>query len=75
MEGVDLSNSTPYVCEKCGHDTFVTAFKLRTIPAIVSPTGESMLVPVQVFMCAECGHINDEFLPPDEQERNQLSVE
>lgn len=75
MEGVDLSTSNPYLCEKCGHDTFVTAFKLRKISALVSPSGEDMLVPVQVFMCSECGHINEEFLPPDEQNKNRLTVE
>tara|TARA_R110000803_G_scaffold164017_1_gene227774 strand:- start:595 stop:819 length:225 start_codon:yes stop_codon:yes gene_type:complete len=60
---VDLSNSVEYVCEHCGHDTFETAFKLRKIPAIISPSGEEMLVPIQVFACKECGHINKEFLP------------
>jgi len=63
QQGVDLSNSTPYVCEECGHDVFVTAFKLQSVPSIVSPTGEEMLVPIQVFMCNKCGHINEEFLP------------
>jgi hypothetical protein len=63
QQGVDLSNSTPYICEECGHDVFVTAFKLQSVPGIVSPTGEEMLVPIQVFMCNECGHINEEFLP------------
>ena len=63
QQGVDLSNSTPYVCEKCGHDIFVTAFKLQTVSGLISPTGEEMLVPIQVFMCNDCNHINEEFLP------------
>jgi len=62
-QGVDLSNSTPYVCDECGHDVFVTAFKIQSISGIVSPTGEEMLVPIQVFMCSKCKHINEEFLP------------
>jgi len=68
QQNVDLSNSMPYVCESCGHDVFETAYKLRQIPGIASPTGEPILVPVQVFACKECGHINEEFLPPDEQQ-------
>ena len=67
QQNVDLSNSTPYVCESCGHDVFETAYKLRQIPGIASPSGEAMLVPVQVFSCKHCSHINEEFLPPDEK--------
>ena len=70
---VDLSNSVEYVCESCSHDTFETAFKLRKIPAIASPSGEEMLVPIQVFACKECGHINKEFLP-DTGEESSLSL-
>jgi len=68
---VDLSASTPYVCDECGHDTFQTVFKLRTISAMMSPSGEEMLVPIQAFACVKCGHINKEFLPkdlPDDEE-------
>lgn len=72
---IDLSTSVPYVCEKCGHDTFVTVFKLRKIPAIASPSGEEMLVPIQAFACAECGHINQEFLPKDlPEDENKLTL-
>ena len=63
---LDLADSSPYLCEKCGHDTFVTAFKLKSVSAMVSPTGEPMIVPLQVFMCHSCGHINNEFLPSKE---------
>ncbi len=65
QHNVDLSNSTAYVCEECGHDVFTTVFKIRQIPALMSPSGESMLVPIQAFACTECGHINAEFLPKD----------
>ena len=72
---VDLSTSTPYVCEKCGHDTFHTVFKLRTISAMVSPSGEEMLVPIQAFACAECGHINKELLQKDlSEDDNNLTL-
>lgn len=62
-QSVDLTNSTPYVCDSCGHDVFVSAFKMRLVPGIISPTGDEMLVPIQVFACNKCDHINEEFLP------------
>lgn len=65
QQNVDLSNSTGYVCEECGHDVFTTVFKLRQISALASPSGEEMLVPIQAFACKKCDHINKEFLPKD----------
>ena len=64
-QNIDLSSSTPFGCEECGHDTFHTVYKLRQISALMSPSGEDMLVPIQAFACSKCNHINKEFLPKD----------
>ena len=64
-QNIDLSSSTSFGCDECGHDTFRTVFKLRQISALISPSGESMLVPIQAFACMKCDHINKEFLPKD----------
>ena len=72
---VDLSTSTPYVCDDCGHDVFHTVFKLRTISAMMSPSGEEMLVPIQAFACSKCNNINQEFLPKDlPDDKNGLTL-
>ena len=63
---VDLSQSTAVTCEACGHDVFIPAFKLRKLSALLSPHGKETMVPMQVFACAKCGHINDDFLPKEE---------
>jgi len=34
---------------------------LRKLSAIVSPTNQETIVPVQVFDCKKCGHVNEEF--------------
>ena len=60
---IDLSQSEPYVCGDCDHDKFVVKFFLRRISPLLSPTGEEMIIPVQVFACASCGHVNEDFLP------------
>ena len=36
-----------------------------TLSALLSPTGEEAKIPIQVFACAKCGHINKGFLPHD----------
>lgn len=38
---------------------------LRKVSAIVTGTGQSGYLPVQVFSCAACGHTNAEFLPEE----------
>ena len=60
---VDISQTTAVSCEKCKHDVFIPAFKMRKLSALLSPAGKETMVPVNVFACAKCGHINEEFLP------------
>ena len=63
---VDLSQTTAEVCEKCENDTFNHVFKLRKLSVLLSPTGQETMIPMQVFACAKCGHINDAFLPEED---------
>ena len=59
---VDLSQTTAISCESCGNDTFIPAFKMRQLSALLSPHGKETMIPMQVFACNKCGHINDAFL-------------
>ena len=63
---VDFSQTTEEVCEKCENDTFQQAFKMRKLSALLSPTGESAMLPIQIFACSKCGHINPGFLPKED---------
>ena len=63
---VDFSQTTAEVCGSCGNDTFIPAFKMRKMSALLSPHGKETMIPMQVFACAKCGHINDDFLPKEE---------
>ena len=60
---IDFSQTTAEVCEKCENDTFIQVFKMRKISALLSPTGEESMIPIQSFACAKCGHVNPGFLP------------
>jgi len=61
-EQIDLSKTTPISCDKCGGKTFEQSLLLRKMSAIVSPNGHEIIIPVQVFKCASCGHVNTEFV-------------
>ena len=63
---VDLSQTTAVSCEACGHDVFVPAFKMRKMSALLSPHGKETMIPMQVFACAKCGHINEDFQNKEE---------
>ena len=59
---VDLQDAVDVECEMCQNTHFVPAFIIKKIPAFVSPTGQETMVPIQVFKCDKCNHINKPFL-------------
>ena len=65
---VDISQTTAVSCEECNHDVFVPAFKMRRMSALLSPHGKETMIPMQVFACAKCGHINKEFQLKEEND-------
>jgi|TARA_A100001391_G_scaffold141249_1_gene99105 hypothetical protein len=58
---VDISQTTEMKCEKCGNNTFKQTMMLRKLSAIVSPNGKETIIPVGVFACESCNHVNEEF--------------
>ena len=65
---IDLSQTTAEVCEKCENETFQQVFTIRRLSALLSPAGQETMIPVQVFACAKCSHINKGFLPKEEDD-------
>jgi DNA-directed RNA polymerase subunit RPC12/RpoP len=60
---VGLNQTDEIVCDECNSRAFHPAFLLRKVSALISPTGKETVIPIQVFACDSCGHINEEFLP------------
>jgi len=61
QQQIDITKTSAVKCEACENQTFKQSLLLRKLSAIVSPSGEETLVPVQVFACEKCGHVNSEF--------------
>ena len=61
QQQIDISKTTPIKCEKCENPTFKQSLMLRKLSSLVSPDNQETLVPVQVFACEKCGHVNREF--------------
>jgi hypothetical protein len=66
---ITLDKTTAVECEKCGGQTFKDVVMLRKASRFVTGTAQDALIPIQVFACTLCNHVNDEFLPS--QLRNQ----
>ena len=63
---IDFSQTTAEICEECGNDTFVQVYQMRKLSALLSPTGQETMIPIQVFACHKCGHINEGFQPKED---------
>ena len=59
---VDISQTTPVKCDKCENQTFKNTLIIRKLSALVSPNGQEQYIPVAVFACEKCGHVNSEFV-------------
>ena len=60
---LDLSQAETILCEKCSNGLFIQSFFLKKLSALVSPTGQEAIIPVQVYSCGNCGHINSKLNP------------
>ena len=58
---VEVSQTTPVKCEKCENSTFKQTLLIRKMSALVSSSGQEMVIPIGVFACEKCGHVNSEF--------------
>ena len=54
---IDLSDADTMKCQKCENPVFIQGYIIKKISAIVSPTGEEVIAPVQVFNCGNCGEM------------------
>ena len=60
---INPEDLTDVVCESCGSQFFEPTFLFKKISAILSPNGKESMIPMQIYKCSDCGHVNKEFLP------------
>ena len=60
---IDAAKLKDITCEECEGKVFRQASMFKRLSALISPTGKEQIVPIPVFRCDDCGHINEEFLP------------
>jgi len=65
MPGFTYEQTEALACDECNNQAFEPAFLLRKVSALVSPSGKETVVPIQLFACNSCGHINEDMLPSE----------
>ena len=58
---LNLDNATDVSCDECGKKVFSQAFLIKRISPLVSPNGQEIMVPMPIFKCSSCGHVNEAF--------------
>ena len=65
---IDITKSKAMLCDNCGYDVFIPGTKFRTISKIVAGTPQDVVIPIEVYLCGECGEIHKAFLPKELQD-------
>ena len=60
---VDISSTYAVEFDECGHMYFGQGVHIRKVSGLMTGTGKPGLVPIPIFYCLKCNHINEEFLP------------
>ena len=64
---VDLKQADTIKCKECGNYLWIQSFILKKLSALVSPTGQETMIPVQVFSCGNCGKVPDNMMPKGDE--------
>ena len=60
---IPLEKTEPIAC-KCGGEIFVQGFGFRKISKLLSGKPKDEVLPVELFLCGDCGEVLNELLPP-----------
>lgn len=58
-----LSDTMGVTCDECGHSIFEEGLIIRRVSQFLTGTSQPGMIPIPVFACKKCQHVNVEFLP------------
>ena len=64
---VDINQTAPVLCDECGGTYFDQALVIRKASGLLTGQSKPSYIPIPVFKCSKCGHVNSEFLPKEIQ--------
>jgi len=66
---IDLSKAQEMECSECKGTVFIQGTKFLKISKIITGTPQDAIIPVEVYLCGDCGEINQELLPKEFQNK------
>jgi len=60
---ISLDKTAELKCDECGNPAFQEVVLLRKASRFITGTSQDAMIPIPVFACSKCGHVNEEFLP------------
>ena len=64
---VDIKQTQSVTCDECGGVYFDQALIIRKASGLLTGQAKPSYIPIPVFKCIECGHVNGEFQPKEIQ--------
>jgi|TARA_R110000822_G_scaffold92144_1_gene212188 hypothetical protein len=62
---LDINQTTGVTCDECNATYFQQVLHLRKASGLLTGTGTPSYIPIPVFACTKCAHVNEEFLPKE----------
>ena len=62
---VDINQTTGVTCDECGGIYFENGLIITAASGLLTGTGKKTYIPIPVFNCKKCGHVNSEFQPKE----------
>ena len=62
---IDFSKATEMECQECKGTVFIAGTKFLKVSKIVTGTPNDAIIPVELYLCGDCGEINEELLPKE----------
>jgi|TARA_R110000744_G_scaffold218252_1_gene336980 hypothetical protein len=60
---ISIEDTESLKCEDCNNYSFIKSYFIRRISAILSPTGQETMIPIEVFSCGNCGKVPASMMP------------
>ena len=54
---VDISKAETVKCEYCSNVLFISSTIIKRLSALLSPTGQEAIIPIDVYSCGNCGQV------------------
>jgi hypothetical protein len=69
---ISLDQTTSITCDKCDHPYFEQQLRIQKVPGLLTGQSQPTYMPIPVFACSKCGHVNSEF---ETQTKPEISFE